>query len=92
MCAYSSLNREKVYVVFGSTTRRKAKFTNRLNILKKFRNAAGCMVLLIIIFAMCDFTLHLQIRNYVGLTYCGRIAKVVITTFRLAFKITRNHI
>ena len=51
------------------------------NLLQRFGTAAVCIALLIFISGLYDFTLHLQIRKYDGLTYCGRIAKT--TAFRL---------
>ena len=51
------------------------------NLLQRFGTAAVCIVLLIFISGLYDFTLHLQIRKYDGLTYCGRIAKIITTAF-----------
>ena len=51
------------------------------NLLQRFGTAAVCIALLIFIAGLYDFTLHLQIRKYDGLTYCGRIAKIITTAF-----------
>ena len=51
------------------------------NLLQRFGTAAVCIALLIFISGLYDFTLHLQIRKYDGLTYCGRIAKIITTAF-----------
>ena len=51
------------------------------NLLQRFGTAAVCIVLLIFISDLYDFTLHLQIRKYDGLTYCCRIAKIITTAF-----------
>ena len=62
------------------------------NLLQRFGTAAVCIVLLIFISGLYDFTLHLQIRKYDGLTYCGRITKIITTAFYLNSEIIRNHI
>ena len=51
------------------------------NLLQRFGTAAVCIALLIFISGLYDFTLHLHIRKYEGLTYCGRIAKIITTAF-----------
>ena len=51
------------------------------NLLQRFGTAAVCIALLIFTSGLSDFTLHLQIRKYDGLTYCGRITKIITTAF-----------
>ena len=67
--------------IFPKTLDEKSNLQIPSNLLQRFGTAAVCIVLLIFISGLYDFTLHLQIRKYDGLTYCGRIAKIITTAF-----------
>ena len=68
-------------ITFPITLDEKSNLQIPSNLLQRFGTAAVCIVLLIFISGLYDFTLHLQIRKYDGLTFCGRIAKIITTAF-----------